>query len=392
MSDTIRRLSLGGKEYVLLGTAHVSRESVEEVARTIREEQPGRVCVEIDENRYKTITEGRDWKSLRIDQVLKKRQGFLLMANLVLTSFQRRMGGEIGVTPGDEMKEAVSVAKEEGIPFSFSDRDVAVTLRRAWAKSGFWNKNKMLATLLASLFSNEKVDEEEIERLKQRSALEEMMGELAEYLPSVKQVLIDERDQYLATRIFESPEEKVLAVVGAGHMDGICRWLEELHAGSKTVDLTPISEVPPPGILSKTVPWVIPAVVLGLLVAGFWMNGFEQGIQMLWMWILVNGSLAAVGAALALAHPLTVLLSFVAAPITSMNPTIGVGIVSGLIEGYVRRPRVQDFENLHDDIESFRGFYRNRFTKALLVFVYASVGSMIGTFIGIPYLSALLGG
>ncbi|ORC36934.1 conjugal transfer protein TraB [Marispirochaeta aestuarii] len=392
VSDTVTRIKLRNKEVVLIGTAHVSSESADEVERVIREEKPDHVCIEIDEGRFAAMKKKQSWESMNIGQVMKQGKAFLLLVNLVLTSFQRRMGMDLGIAPGEEMKRAVSVCEEEDISFSFADREIQTTLRRAWAKSGFWGKNKLVAALLSSAFTNEKLSEEEIERLKEKSALEDMMQELAGYLPSVKEVLIDERDRFLATKIFQAPGERNVAVIGAGHGPGIIRILHELDEENGNTDLSDISSVPPRGRISRVLPWLVPAVILVIVGLGFVSSGWQNALSMLWMWVLVNGTLSALGAIIALAHPLTIILSFVAAPITSLNPTIGVGIVAGLIEGVLRKPRVKDFETLHDDILSIRGFYRNRFTHALLVFFLSSVGSAVGTFIGIPYLTSLIGG
>jgi len=389
-SETITKITMGKREIILVGTAHVSRESVDEVERVITEEMPGRVCVEIDETRYRAIADGQNWSNLNIYQVLRERKGFLLLVNLVLSSFQRRIGINLGVKPGEEMLKAIEVARERGIAFSFVDREVHITLRRAWAKSGFWNKNKLLAAMIGSIFTGEKISEDDLEKLKKKGALQDMMEELARFLPSVKEVLIDERDRYLATKIFNTEEDKVVAVVGAGHIDGILSWLKRLEAGEVDPGLSEIEKVPQRSRISKFLPWMIPLVVVGIITAGFLKSGWQFTLSMIWMWILVNGSLSALGALAALAHPITVVVSFVAAPITSMNPTIGVGLVAGLIEAVVRKPRVKDFETLQDDILSFKGFIRNRLTHILLVFFFSTIGSAIGTFIGIPYLSSLI--
>ncbi len=389
-SDTITQVVLGDREIILLGTAHISKDSIDEVKKIITEEKPDHVCVEIDASRYKTMTEGQNWENMKIDKVLKERKGFLLLANLVLTSFQRKMGKNLGVTPGEDMKAAIEVSKENDIPFSFSDREIQVTLRRAWSRSSFWNKNKMLAAMISSIFSKEELSEEEIEKLKEKSALEDMMGELANYLPSVKAVLIDERDQYLATKIFTAPGEKIVAVIGAGHANGIVKWLNDLNENKVSKNLSEISLVPEPSKIKKFIPWLIPAVIIALMGFGFYKSGWDKGIEMFFYWFMVNGILSGIGALISLAHPLTILLSFLAAPFTSLNPTIGVGIVSGLFEGYIRRPRVSDFENLPEDILTIRGFFRNRFTHALVVFFLSSVGSSIGTFIAFPFLLNLI--
>jgi pheromone shutdown-related protein TraB len=385
-AENVTRLALGGREYIILGTAHVSRESVDEVTRLIEEETPDRVCVEIDAAREKSLSERNSWENLDIYRVLRERKGFLLLGNLVLSSFQRRIGADLGVNPGEEMLAAVNAARERGIDVSLVDRQIHTTLRRAWSRSSFWGKNKMLAALLGSIFTREKLSGDEIESLKKQGALENMMGELAEYLPAAKTVLIDERDQYIAGRVFEATGERLLVVVGAGHVSGIVSWLEKLHAGEPGPDLEDLDTVPPPGPVRKIIPWLIPALVAGLIIWGFFRSGWDGGLQMLLRWFVVNGVLSGIGAIVALAHPVTILVSILGAPFTSMNPTIGVGFVSGALEAVLRKPRVVDFERLHDDILSFRGFYRNRFTRILLVFFFTSLGSAIGTFVALPFL------
>ena len=382
----VTRLELGGREFILLGTAHVSRDSVDEVGRAIRELEPDRVCVEIDAARHRSLVEKRSWESLNVYEVIREKKGFLLLGNLVLSSFQRRMGADLGVTPGEEMLAAMQEAQGLGIPTSFVDRQIHTTLRRAWAKARFWGKMKMLAALLGSVFSREKLPPEEIEALKEQGALEGMMNELADYLPAAKEVLIDERDQYIAAKSYETEGSRILVVVGAGHVPGIARWLTSIDQGVERPDLERIDTVPPPGTVRKVIPWIIPAVVAGLIAWGFVRSGWDGGLQMLVRWFLVNGTLSGIGAIVALAHPLNIVISFLAAPFTSMNPTIGVGFVSGLLEAVLRKPRVVDFEQLQDDITSLRGFYRNRITRILLVFFFTTLGSAIGTFVALPFL------
>lgn len=390
-SDTIYRIELNNREIILIGTAHVSHESVDEVRTVIDEENPGRVCIEIDEGRYQSIIDPESWKKLDIHQAIKQKKGFLMIASLILGSFQKKIGADIGIRPGEEMKIAAEAAKEKGIPFSFSDRPIQTTLQRAWAKSNLWNKMKLLSSLIASAFTTEKVDKSEIEQLKNSNALQGMMEELASYLPSVKEVLIDERDQYLATSIFNTAEEKVVAVVGAGHGPGILKWLEKLEAKEVAADLTEISSIPPKRQYEKAIPWIIPVAIVGIIGAGFITSGFDVGVTMILVWILANGIPSALGAIIAAAHPLTIFISFAAAPITSMNPTIGVGFVSGLLESTFRKPRIRDLENLQDDAGTVKGWYGNRVLRILLVFLLSSLGSAIGTWWAIPHLSILLG-
>ena len=340
----------------------------------------------MDQARFKASSEGQSWHNLNIYRVLKEKRGFLLLSNLVLASFQRRIGLDVGVQPGAEMLAAVRLAKDKEIPYALCDRDIQITLRRAWRLSSLWGKSKLLSALLGSAFSREAIDEEQIEALKNQSALESMMEELAAFLPKAKEVLIDERDQYLAASIFRQKGSRILAVVGAGHMPGILRILKELNGKGDDIDLGTISTVPPSPAVVRAIPWLIPLAVASLIAWGFVRAGWDEGISMLYRWILVNGTLSAIGAIAALAHPVTVVVSFVAAPITSMNPTIGVGIVVGLLEAVLRKPRVVDFERLTEDIATVRGFFRNRLTHVLLVFFFSTIGSAVGTFVALPFL------
>ena len=397
MSDNIVTVAFGGKEIKLIGTAHVSRESIEEVKKIICEEKPDMVCVELDEGRYNSISQNDAWEKLDLAKVFREGKGFLLIANLVLASFQRRLGNELGVKPGDEMKTAVEAAKEMGLPYSLCDREVHTTLRRAWASCGLWSKSKLLASLLASAFTTEKLSEEEIESLKNRNELDGMMSELAQYLPGVKAVLIDERDRYLASKIWVSmpsaqtdQKQRIAAVIGAGHMQGIQTCLEKLACGEQTADVSELDKIPKPGFFSKAARFIIPAAVIALVAAGFFRAGTGMGLSMMLQWVLWNGSLAAIGAIIALAHPLAILVSFLGAPITSLNPFIGVGILSGLVQVTFRKPRVSDVQNITDDSTSLKGIYRNRITRALLVFFFSSLGSSIGTFVSIPAIAGIL--
>lgn len=389
MSQTVQHVALAGREVILVGTAHVSRESIDEVAQAIETEKPDHVCVELDEGRYRSISERSKWQNVDIIKVIREGKAFLMLANLVLSSFQRRMGAGIEVQPGDEMKKSVETAQRLGIPYSFCDREIQVTLRRAWSRSNLWNRSKLLAALAESAFSNEKLSEEEIEALKNKSALDDMMGELANYLPSVKEVLIDERDRYLATMIYRAGGTKTLAVVGAGHMDGIMRWLADLDAGKAATDLSDIDSVPPKGKGGKVAQWIIPGLLVVLFVAGF-LKSPALSLNLILKWILFNGGLAALGSALSLAHPLTILVSFVGAPVASMNPFVGIGLFAAITEAFVRKPQVSDFETLNEDVLSFRGFYRNKVTKILLIFFLSSIGGAVGNFISIPYLTSLV--
>ena len=396
------RIIFDSKEINLIGTAHVSRESVEEVKNAIREEKPDVVCVELDQGRYNSITQKEHWENLNISKIFKEGKGFLLVANLALSSFQRRLGKELGVKPGEEMKAAVETAKDLGIPYNLCDREVQITLRRAWANCGLWSKCKLMASLLASSFSTEKLSAQEIENLKNKNELDGVMSELADYLPGVKETLIDERDRYMAVKIWNSTpqpadnlqageqKQRIIAVIGAGHLQGIKTHLEKLAAGEEAPDINKLDAIPSPGFFSKAARFIVPAILLSLLTIGFFRAGAELSLSMLRLWVLWNGSLAALGAIIARGHPLSILVSFLGAPITTFIPFIGVGMISGLVEATLRKPRVTDVQTITDDITSLKGVYRNRISKALLVFFLSSLGSSIGTFVSIPVIAGLL--
>lgn len=390
MKENIKRLSLNGKEIILLGTAHVSQDSIDEANKLIEEEKPDRVGIELDIGRYENLKNPENWQSIDISKVLKEKRGWVLLANLALGSFQKRMGAGVGVKPGDELKAAADKAESLNIPIELIDRPIQTTLRRAWAKNSFWGKCKLLSVLVSAIFDKEEISSEEVENLKNSNEMDQMMGELADYLPGVKTVLIDERDQYLASKIWQSFDHgtgnKILAVVGAGHLPGIVRNLNSFAANQTAPDTEEISIVPLPGKLSKVLTWAIPIAILSLIVAGFFKGGAQTSVEMLLNWWLVNGVLAAIGAVLALAHPLTIFVSFMGACVTAINPFIGIGIVAGLVQAWISKPKVNDMENLMEDASSLKGFYRNRILKVLLVFFLVSIGGSIGTFAAIPSL------
>jgi len=383
MNETRMIINSGGKVITLIGTAHISKESINEVRSAIEEEKPDVVCVELDQGRYDSMN-NNTWEKLDVAKIFKEGKGFLLMANLVLAGFQRRLGNELGIKPGEEMKAALETAKELGLAHSLCDREVQITLRRAWSKCGLWDKSKLIATLLASAFTTEKLSEEEIENLKKRNELDGMMNELASYLPKVKETLIDERDRYLAAKIWSSGGTRPLAVVGAGHMGGIKSQLEKIAAGEATADVAALDQIPPQGIASRIIPWIIPALIVAMIAYGFYKLGPGSSLSMILQLLFWNGGLAALGTILALGHPLSVLVGFFGAPLATVNPAIGIGLFTGLTEATLRKPRVQDAESINDDIGSLKGIYRNRVLRALLVFFLSSVGAIVGNIIAIP--------
>ncbi|UFT99235.1 TraB/GumN family protein [Radiobacillus kanasensis] len=373
--ENITRIDLGEKQVILIGTAHVSKHSAEQVKEVIELEQPDSVCVELDEQRYQSITEGNKWKDMDIFKVIKERKATLLLMNLAISSFQKRMAKQFGINAGQEMIQGIESAKELGANLVLADRNIQVTFSRIWHSVGMWGKAKLLMEIIFSIFSKETISEDELERLKSQDMLDAMLHEFTVHFPRLKTPLIDERDQYLAQKIKEAPGEKVVAVVGAAHVPGI---KEEIH---KEQDLNVITKVPPRSKVPKIIGWSIPVLILLIIAYTFWANP-SAGLQQTISWVLWNGSFSAIGAIIALGHPLAILTAFVAAPITSLNPLIASGWFAGIVQAYYRRPNVSDFETLSEDVYSVKGFWGNKVTRFLLIVTLSNLGSSIGTFIG----------
>ena len=374
----ILRLAHQGKEILLVGTAHVSLESAELVERVIAEESPDTVAVELCEARYQALRQKRRWQETNIVKVIREKKAFVLLMNLVLAYFQRKLGRNLGIRPGEEMLRAIQAAEKAGAKVHLADRDIRVTLSRTWRLMGLWAKLKLLAQLLVSSGGLDDLTAEDVEELKQKDVLEALLQEIGESMPAIRSVLIDERDRYLAEMIRNSPGDKVVAVVGAGHVPGIQRYWEE------PVDLDALKHVPPAGRWKGVVKWGLPVLVLALFVFGFFRAGTSAGTDMVQWWLLANGALSGLGALAALAHPLTILVAVAAAPLTSLNPMMAAGWVAGLVEAFIGKPKVRDFESLTEDLSTVRGFWRNKISRILLVVVFTNIGSSLGTFVAIP--------
>jgi pheromone shutdown-related protein TraB len=386
-SSDIQRVFLDGKEIILVGTAHISQDSVDTVRRVIEEESPDTVCVELDFQRRQALKDQSRWENLNLIQVIRNGQAPFLLANLALASFQKRMGLHTGVKPGAELAAAADEAENRGMRVELVDREIRTTLLRAWRKTGLWKKLNLVSTLVASLFETQKLDEEELARLRQSDTLSAMLEEMGQLLPSVKTILVDERDLYMAHHIRNAPGKRIVAVVGAAHLPGIVRQLPEDVPSELMAEISTIPEKPR---MSKVLPWIIPAVVVALFVAGFFLGDRERIAGAALAWVLANGLLSALGAIVALGHPLTVATAFVAAPITSLNPTIGAGMVTGLVQAFIASPTVRDLERVGDDLVSWKGWWGNRMTRVLLVFVFSSLGSAAGTIVAFGWLKNLL--
>jgi pheromone shutdown-related protein TraB len=376
--ENIHQLTFEDKEINLVGTAHVSRESVDLVNQVIEDKKPDTVCVELCKSRYESLTQKKTWQEANVFKVIKDKKAFLLLSNLILAYFQKKIGHKLGTKPGEEMMRAIQAADGVGANIHLADRDIRTTLARTWRLMGLWTKIKLLAQLVTSAGALESITEEQIEEMKKKDMLESLLSEIGEELPEVKHILIDERDQYLAHKIRTAPGKKIVAVVGAGHVPGI------QHYWNLPIDIGPLEQIPPRSKLINIFKWVVPLMILTLFILGFFYAGTSTTTHMLKWWILANSILAGLGATLALAHPLTIFSAVVSAPLTSLNPMIAAGWVSGLVEASVGRPKVRDFERLPEDISSLKGFWKNKITRILLVVVFTNIGSSLGTFVAIP--------
>lgn len=380
----IHHLKFEDKEIILVGTAHVSKESARQVTQVIEEEKPDTVCVELCQSRFQSICQKDRWQDMDIVKVIKEKKAFLLLSNLLLASFQKRIAQKLDVKPGEEMIKAVETAEAVGAAIHLADRDIRITLSRTWRVMGLRDKLKILFQLLMSLGDIDDIKEDDIEKMKQEDMLETILSEVGNTLPTLRTILIDERDRYLAHKIRTAPGKKIVAVVGAGHVPGIKKYWEAV------MDMDELEKIPPKKKSSALLKWVLPAAIVTLFVIGFFYGGADTGTHMLQWWILANGVLAGIGALIALAHPLTILSSVLAAPLTSLNPMIAAGWVSGLVEAFSRKPRVRDFENLPTDILSIKGFWKNKVTRVLMVVVFTNLGSAVGTFVAIPLMAKVL--
>ncbi|MGD6801763.1 TraB/GumN family protein [Rossellomorea aquimaris] len=373
--QNITRLHMDGKEFILIGTAHVSKKSAEQVKEVIEREQPDAVCVELDEPRYQSIMDGNKWKEMDIFKVIKEGKASLLLMNLAISSFQKRMAKQFGINAGQEMIQGIHSAKEAGAELVLADRNIQITFARIWSKVGFVGKGKLMTQIIYSIFSNDTITEEELERIKQQDMLDSMLADFTEHFPRLKTPLIDERDQYLAQKIKDAPGKKIVAVLGAAHVPGIKEEIKKNH------DLDRLNQRPPKSKVPKIIGWTIPFLILAVIAYTFISNP-SAGIQQTISWVLWNGSFSALGTAIGLGHPLAILTAFVVAPITSLNPLLAAGWFAGFVQAYFRRPNVNDFETLPEDVLSVKGFWNNKVTRVLLIVVLANLGSSLGTFIG----------
>lgn len=372
-------------EYTLLGTAHVSKASADEVSQLIQSGQFDAVAVELCPARLASLKDPDALAKLDLFQVIKQGKAGMVAANLALGSFQQRLAEESGIAPGEEMKAAIEDAAKYNLPLLAIDRDVGITLKRVYRSVPWWQRAGLIMGLVGGLFSREKVSPAEIEKLKQGDMLEATFSEFAAESKHLYQALITERDQYMALRLAQengdSRYKKVLVVIGAGHLKGLSESLSGHLPVDPSEQLAILNSLPVGNRWLKYLPWLVVALILSGFVVGF-SRDTGLGAQMVVDWILINGGLSALGVLIAGGHPLTIVTAFIAAPLTSLNPTIGAGFVAAAAEIYFRKPKVADFSQLRQDTASLKGWWKNRVSRTLLVFILATLGSAIGTYVG----------
>lgn len=384
LPQNVDLIAVDGKSVFLVGTAHVSNASAQLVEDVIRMVRPDSVAVELCSARYNSLRDPDRWKNTDLVSVIRSGRSSVLLAQLMLMGFQRKLGKKLNVTPGVEMMRALSVAEEHRCETVLADRDIRTTLKRTWAALNFWNTLRLPLVVLGGLGTSPTITEEEIERMKTADGLECLLKEFSDSFPSVKAALIDERDRYLAAKIRSAPGQKVVAVVGAGHVPGIKRFIRD------DIDVEPLERIPPPKLSSRIIGLLLPSLVIGLVIAGFFSSGMTTSFEMVQTWVWITGLSAALGSAICLAHPLTILAAFVSSPITTLHPLLASGWIAGLVEAIIRKPRVSDLETIGDDIMTIRGLWRNRVSRTLMIVAFTNLCGTIGMIIGAKEVASIL--
>ena len=384
-SEPLATVTVGDSKITLLGTAHISRASAEMVETMLNSGNYDAVAVELCPSRHNAIVNPDALAKMDLFDIIREGKATMVAANLALGAYQQRMAEQLDIEPGAEMRAALTIAREHNIPVLLIDREISITLKRIYRNVSWWKRLNLFAGLIVSLVSRREVSEEEIERLKEGDLLESAFTQFAEQAQELYEPLITERDQYMSARleqeIVEHQPSHILAVIGAGHLRGMLSCLTNINqetVPAKTI--AALDEVPKGSLVPKLFPWLIVALIITGFAIGFYRNA-DLGWQLVIYWIVINGGLASLGAALAAAHPLTIIGAFVAAPLTSLNPTIGAGMVTAAIEVYLRRPKVSDFGQLRADTSTVKGWWRNRVSRTLLVFIFSTLGSAVGTYL-----------
>ena len=374
MEDNIVKLNYKNKEIYLVKTAHVSKNSVEDVLKCVEEVNPDAIAIELDEQRYKSMTDKDKWRDTDIVKIIKEGQVGFLLVNVILSSFQRRMAKSMDSNTGAEMLKGIELSKDRNLELVLADRPIKTTFSRIWNKLGLMEKSKLLASIITSVFDDEEISEEELAKLKESDALEAALSEVGKEFPMVKKVLVDERDAFLAQKIKNAKGNKVVAIIGAAHANGIARNIDN------EVDLKELSDPCKEKGKKSVKKWILPTLIVAMIAYTIFTNK-DLGLQQIKSWILWNGVSSAIGVTICGGHPLSILTAFAMAPITSLNPLLAAGWFAGLVEASIRKPKVKDFEDIATDTESIKGFWKNRVTRILMIVIFANIFSTIGTIV-----------
>ena len=391
------QLEKDGTTFHVVGTAHVSRRSVEEVTRVIEELRPEVVCVELCQGRYDALTQENAFRTLDVFKVVREGKTLYLLAHLALASYQRKMGNALGVKPGAELLAAIESARKVGARVELIDRDIHTTLKRTWSNLGLWKRSMLLSSLLVGFGDDDDDDArgksgkkeltaEDIEQLKEGKALSEMLDELARALPEVKKPLIDERDAFLVSGMEHSANgaRDVVAIVGAAHVPGMRRQF------GQTIDRDALARLPPPSLLWTIVKWAVPLLLVAGLVWGAFHSENVSAQDVVKALVLPTSIGAGALTLLAGGRPLSVLTAIVVAPVAAIHPLLGTGMVVGVVEAWRRKPTVVDCERLPDDVTTLRGFWRNPVSHILLVAIASGLGTALGMWLGAAWIVTLL--
>ena len=383
-NQNVKRIIINGKEIILIGTAHVSQESVALVEEVIDEEKPDAICVELCQPRFAAIKKSEKWQDMDIVKVIREKKTHVLLFQLLMASFQKKIAQKLNITPGAEMLVAIKKAEETNTTLSLVDREIRITMLRVWRMMGWWTKAKALSETITSLFYADEISAEEVERLKQRDILEVAVAEVGSKFPLLKTVIIDERDSFLAHKICATEGKRIVAIIGAGHMAGVVAKL------GTDIDIDELNRIPPEGAWNKYAGTVFAVLLVGMFVGGFFFSGAQTSINMVMWWSIITAGCASIGAIIMLSHPLTIIASALSAPIATIHPLIATGWVAGMVEASVRKPQVKDFLGLKDDIASLRGFFKNKVTRLLVLIVVVNLTTSVGTLLAIPVVMKLL--
>lgn len=375
--EDVNILEIDGRNFYLIGTAHISKVSAELVEKVIRNENPDCVCLELDEKRFHSLKNAKKWENLNLKEIIKKKQLSTLLINVALASYQKKLAKKLDIEPGNEFLTATKAAEDLNIPIELCDRDVRITLRRTWKSLSLIEKLKLIFMSDDNEIDSE-LNEELLAELRKTDVISKMINNLGETVPSLKRVLIDERDHYLAEKIKQSKGDKVVAIVGAGHMSGIIDYLKS----NRKVNLSEIEKIPSISLGWKVFGWSIPVLIIGSIFFIGLSQGFHEAGQNVLVWTLANGIPSMIGAIIALAHPATILTAFFGAPLTSLTPVIGAGYVAAFVQINYSPPLVKNFSTVTEDFTNPKKWWSNKLLKVFLIFILTGLGSAIGTYFG----------